>query len=102
MIGLLIAQYHFDPLTNKVDRWSALAYPIQNLFNGQFPYSAKTHLGGNASPFPIWLVFHIPFYLLQNVGLSEIFTCMIFIYSIKLLSGYKAAIKATLFIVPFY
>ena len=96
VIGLLIAQYHFDPLTNKVDRWSALAYPIQNLFNGQFPYSAKTHLGGNASPFPIWLVFHIPFYLLLNVGLSEIFTCMIFIYSIKLLSGYKAAIKATL------
>lgn len=96
VIGLLIVQYHFDPLTNKVDRWSALAYPIQNLFNGQFPYSAKTHLGGNASPFPIWLVFHIPFYLLQNVGLSEIFTCMIFIYSIKLLSGYKAAIKATL------
>lgn len=96
VIGLLIAQYHFDPLTNKVDRWSALAYPIQNLFDGQFPYSAKTHLGGNASPFPIWLIFHIPFYLLQNVGLSEIFTCMIFIYSIKLLSGYKAAIKATL------
>ena len=95
VIGLLIVQYHFDPLTNKVDRWSALAYPIQNLFNGQFPYSAKTHLDGNASPFPIWLVFHIPFYLLQNVGLSEIFTCMIFIYSIKLLSGYKAAIKAT-------
>ena len=36
----------------------------------------------------------IPYTVLsiQNVGLSEIFTCMIFIYSIKLLSGYKAAI----------
>lgn len=86
VIGLLIVQYHFDPLTNKVDRWSALAYPIQNLFNGQFPYSAKTHLGGNASPFPIWLVFHIPFYLLQNVGLSEIFTC---IYLSTVLSYYQ-------------
>ena len=42
VIRLLIAQYHFDPLTNKVDWWSTIAYPIQNLFNGQFPYSAKT------------------------------------------------------------
>ena len=93
-ISLLIAQYHFDPMENQVDRWSAIANPIQYLLHGQFPYMAKTHLGGNASPFPIWLIFHIPFYLLNNVGLSEIFTALLFAYSIKVLYGHQAAIKS--------
>jgi len=92
-VAMLVVQYHFDPMQNQVDRWSALAYPIQYLLHGEFPYMAKTHLGGNASPFPVWLLFHIPFYLLNNVGLSEIFTTLLFVYSIKKLYGYQAAIK---------
>lgn len=96
VLSLLIVQYHFDPLQNRVDRWSAIAYPLEYLFSGKFPYLAETHLGGNASPFPMWMFFHIPFYLLGNVGLSEIFTCLLFLYSIKLLYGYHAAIKSSL------
>ncbi len=95
-IALLVVQYHFDPMENRVDRWSAIANPIQYLFQGQFPYLAKTHLGGNASPFPIWLILHIPFYLLNNVGLSEIVTTLLFICSIKTLYGYKAALRSML------
>lgn len=96
VISLLVVQYHFDPIQNKVDRWSAIAYPLEYLFSGKFPYLAPTHLGGNASPFPIWMVFHIPFYLLGNVGLSEIFTCILFVYSIKVLHGYRTAILSIL------
>lgn len=92
-VAMLVVQYHFDPMQNQVDRWSALANPIQYLLHGQFPYMAKTHLGGNASPFPVWLLFHIPFYLLNNVGLSEIFTALLFVYSVKRLYGHQAAIK---------
>lgn len=93
-VAMLVVQYHFDPMENKVDRWSAIAYPIQYLLHGEFPYMAKTHLGGNASPFPVWLLFHIPFYLLRNVGLSEIFTALLFVYSVKKLYGYQAAIRS--------
>lgn len=93
-VAMLAVQYHFDPLQNNVDRWSAIAYPLDYLFSGRFPYAAPTHLGGNASPFPVWILFHIPFYLLGNVGLSEIFTTVLFICSVKYAGGYKAAMKA--------
>ena len=41
------------------------------------------------------LVLHIPFWALGNVGLSEIVTAAIFVYSVKMLGGYKAGIMAT-------
>lgn len=94
-VAMIAVQYHFDPLQNKVDRWSAIAYPLDYLFSGKFPYSAPTHLGGNSSPFPMWIIFHIPFYMLGNVGLSEIFSTVLFLLSVKYSYGYKAGIKAT-------
>ncbi|MDO4461825.1 MAG: hypothetical protein Q4C30_04920 [Bacteroidia bacterium] len=89
---MIAVQYYLDPMQLKVDRWSALAFPIRNLLNGEFPYTAKTHLDGYGSPFPIWQLFHIPFYFLGNVGLSGIVTCVLFIISIKYLLGYKDAL----------
>lgn len=93
---MLIVQYHFDPMQNRVDRWSAIANPLSALFNGEFPYLAKTHLGGNASPFPVWMIVHIPFYLLGNVGLSEVFSAAVFLFSVRSVSGSRAALKATI------
>lgn len=90
-VALLVVQYSFNPMLNNVDRWSALANPIHNLLHGEFPYLAKTHLGGYASPLPVWQIFHIPFYLLGNVGLSEIFTLLLFIMSVKCLYGTRMA-----------
>ena len=90
IVAMLAVQYSFDPMENRVDRWSAIANPLAALFNGEFPYLAETHLGGNASPFPVWMVFHIPFYALGNVGLSEIATAAIFVYSVKMVGGYRA------------
>lgn len=95
-VAMLAVQYHFDPMQNNVDRWSAIANPLTALFNGDFPYLAKTHLGGNSSPFPVWLVLHIPFWALGNVGLSEIVASLLFIYSVKMRGGYTAGIKAAL------
>lgn len=53
---------------------------------GEYPYAAQTHLGGYGSPFPVWQLFHLPFYLLGNVGLSLIVAVIIFAYSVWLLS----------------
>lgn len=70
MAVLLAAQCAIDPYSIKVDRWSAINNFLACLFQGQYPYMARTHLGGYGSPFPVWQVLHIPFYLLHNVGLS--------------------------------
>lgn len=79
---LAIGQSLIDPYQLKVDRWSAIHNFIYNLFHGIYPYSAQTHLGGYGSPFPAWQFFHIPFYLLGNVGLSFFFSLGMFFMSI--------------------
>ncbi len=71
--GLLVS---INPLSLQVDRWSAIHNFLTNLFSGQYPYSARTHLGGYGSPFPAWQFFHIPFFLIGNIALAMIF-CVI-------------------------
>lgn len=70
VVAMMGVQYAVDPYAIQVDRWSALHFPIRNLLHGEYPYAAQTHLGGYGSPFPVWQLLHIPFYLLGNVGLS--------------------------------
>lgn len=79
---LLIAQSMLDPYQLQVDRWSAIHNFLYNLFHGVYPYAARTHLGGYGSPFPVWQLFHIPFYLLGNVGLSVFFCLGLFLVSL--------------------
>ena len=76
---------HIDPYSIKVDRWSAIHNFLTCLLAGEYPYAAQTHLGGYGSPFPVWQLFHLPFYLLGNVGLSLIVAVIIFAYSVWLL-----------------
>lgn len=80
-VGMIVLQYSIDPYSVQVDRWSALHFPIQNLLDGIYPYTASTHLGGNASPFPVWQLLHVPFYLLGNVGLSFFAAVILFLWS---------------------
>lgn len=95
-VAMMAVQYSIDPMQNQVDRWSALAYPLHDLLHGHFPYLAQTHLGGYASPFPVWMLFHLPFYLLGNVGLSEVACSVAFAYTLRLLAGYRGGTMAAL------
>ncbi len=95
--GMLVAQYAIDPYELQVDRWSALHFPIQNLLSGIYPYTASTHLGGYASPFPVWQILHVPFYLVGNVGLSFFAATALFLWSCWKRQGReKAAIVCVL------
>ena len=87
---MVCLQYTIDPYDIRVDRWSALHNPIANLLAGKYPYLASTHLGGYASPFPVWQFFHVPFYLLGNVGLSFFMVSALFFYSIYRFQGGRA------------
>ena len=69
---------HIDLLSVEVDRWSALSFWSESLKNGIFPYGTPTHLGGYASPFPAWQLFHFPFHLLGNTAYGQLFCLVIF------------------------
>lgn len=88
---LLLGQYLIDPLDLQVDRWSALSGPISYLLQGRYPYAAMTHLGGYASPFPVWMLLHIPFHLMGNVGLSFFATLALFLYVLYKVEGGRTA-----------
>lgn len=94
LCAMVAVQYAVDPMLIQVDRWSALHNPIAHLLSGQYPYTATTHLGGYASPFPVWQVAHVPFYLLGNVGLAIFCAITLFLYSIYKVWDRHAAVCA--------
>lgn len=95
VVAQFAVQYHFDPMQNNVDRWSAIHNCLDALFDGSFPYGASTHLGGKASPFPAWMLFHVPFWAAGNVGLSEMVTTALFLLGVRMLGGWRAMAMAT-------
>ncbi len=99
-IALLIAlQSSINPYELKIDRWSAIHHFIQSLFQGSYPYGAETHLHGYGSPFPVWQIFHVPFYLLGNVGLSFSVVTLLFIHSVYLQWGSKGGYLSLLLLI---
>ncbi len=82
IVGLLII---IDPYTIRVDRWSALTFFWDSIFSHQYPYSAHTHvaLTNFASPFPLWHLINLPFYLLGDVGIGLIVFLILISISVK-------------------
>jgi len=79
IILLAVFLWHYiDRWSVRVDRWSALAFWSENLKNGSYPYGTPTHLGGYASPFPVWQLFHFPFHLLGDTAYGQLFCLLIF------------------------
>lgn len=85
-------QYLIDPYQIQVDRWSAIHNFINYLMHGRYPYMAPTHLGGYGSPFPVWQFLHIPFYYLNNVGLSLFAVLAFTLYTVKRLYGNRVTL----------
>lgn len=95
LMGILL--YFIDPFAVQVDRWSAIHFFLQNMFQGEYPYAAQTHLGGYGSPFPVWQLFHVPFYLLGDVGLGMIFVFTLLAIALPLFfKSYQTALKCIL------
>ncbi|MGC3977322.1 MAG: hypothetical protein QM751_03245 [Paludibacteraceae bacterium] len=53
-----------------MDRWSAVTFFIDSVFQHKYPYSVHTHVSTTnfPSPFPMWYLINLPFYLLGDVG----------------------------------
>lgn len=92
LVLLAILQYSTDPYQLRVDRWSAIHNFLSYLFQGKYPYLAPTHLGGYGSPFPVWQVVHIPFYLLRDVGLSLMVSLAVLVYVVRKYASSQSAV----------
>lgn len=91
--GILLLHYFINPYELNIDRWSAIHSVIHNLFDGIYPYSAQTHLGGYGSPFPVWQLFHIPFYIVGNIALAMLFSFFILVFTlVRYLDDKKSAL----------
>ena len=88
IVGISVLHVLIDPYSIDVDRWSAINNFWVVFFNGEYPYLAETHLGGYGSPFPIWQLFHLLFYLLGDVGYAFVFVFIIL--SITLVYVFKS------------
>lgn len=96
---LVLAQSRIDPYQIQVDRWSAIHNFLAYLFEGRYPYAAQTHLGGYGSPFPVWQLCHVPFYLLGNVGLSFLLATFLFLHATYKLLGVRVMFCSFLFLI---
>lgn len=81
--GILIVNVlllHFiDYQSVNVDRASGLHNWNDYLLRGINPYLSQTHMEHNLSVFPVWAIFHLPFYGLGDVGYSQLF-CLILLF----------------------
>lgn len=105
LITLLLIK--IDRYSVRVDRWSAVTFFLDSLFKGEYPYAAHTHVCDTnfASPFPVWHLINIPFYLLGDVGYGLIFFLLLTYYSLLRYTNshrYPFIFVALLFLSPAY
>lgn len=83
--GILLLLYKVDPMTVRVDRWSATTYFLDGLFEGVYPYGIHTHVcqSNFPSPFPMWQYINIPFWLMGDVGLGLVAFLLLFVFMIR-------------------
>jgi hypothetical protein len=66
----------FDPAQIRVTRFPALHDWIMRLLNGQYPYTSSARPSG----FPFLFLIAVPFYLLGDLGLLQVFAFLIYAY----------------------
>ncbi|PZP47172.1 MAG: hypothetical protein DI598_11250 [Pseudopedobacter saltans] len=83
LLGIVALKMEIPATRVDVDRWSALFNWTKELFQGNYPYYAKTHLGQYASPFPIWEIIHIPFYFLGDEIFAHILMVFLLVFFLR-------------------
>ena len=63
LVGLVIISHFTIPLESlNVDRWSVISSFLTELYNGNYPYYAKSHMGNYPGPMPIYFLIAAPFH----------------------------------------
>ena len=84
LIGIqLILLYKIPVESLNTDRWSVITSFLNELFTGNFPYLAKSHLDNPPGPFPGYYLFALPFYLIGEIGLYSTTGIVLFLLFLK-------------------
>lgn len=98
IIGLAIVSHIKLPIESlNVDRWSVISSFFTELFNGHYPYFAKSHMGNYPGPMPVYFLVALPFYLL---GELSILSCLGYCIIIEI-SRRKATNQHAIFLILF-
>lgn len=88
LITSAIVSHYFIKLEHiNVDRWSVINSFLTELFNGNYPYLAKSHLGNYPGPMPVYFAIALPFYTIGELSLLSVLGYLIFIYLLLKKSG---------------
>lgn len=92
LLTIVFLLIKIDPLSVRVDRWSAVSYFIDSTLKGIYPYGTHTHVSelNYPSPFPVWYLINFPFYLLGDVGIGLLFFIVLTFFTLqKVFSSYR-------------
>lgn len=74
IVGLVIISHFVIPVESlNVDRWSVISSFLTEIYNGNYPYYAKSHLGNYPGPMPIYFLIASPF---QFMGELSVLSCL--------------------------
>jgi hypothetical protein len=78
MVCSVLVDASVKPYNVKVDRWSAITSWDKKILHGEYPYEARTHLGGIVSGLPGLFLITLPFYFMGDVGYFQAATLLLF------------------------
>ncbi len=92
LVCLISVSHFMIPLESlNVDRWSVISSFLTELFNGNYPYYAKSHLGNYPGPMPVYFLIAAPFYIIGELSilstLGYFLITLLFIKKVKQLAN---------------
>jgi hypothetical protein len=91
--------------TLNVDRWSVISSFWDAIFNHQYPYFAKSHMGNPPGPMPIYFLMALPFHLIGEIGWMPLMAIILVCLNKRMFNfSYKGCFFMALFLLssPFF
>ena len=96
LIVLGLSLTFVDKESLGIDRWSVVESFWDAVFNGEYPYSAYSHMGNLPGPFPFYFLICLPFMLVRMLGLLTVATVVMFLILMKRKIGRRASDRLAL------
>lgn len=84
IVALVLISYLAIPVESlNVDRATVISSFLTELFNGDYPYFARSHMDNFPGPMPIYFLIAAPFYLLGELSILSALGYIVFILFIR-------------------
>jgi len=84
IIGFALFVHFKIPVeTINVDRWSIIDAFISEIFNGNYPYYAKSNVGNLPGPMPAYFLVAMPFYFIGELNILSAIGYLLMLYVVK-------------------